>query len=62
LTEPEIDDLVAFLASLTSNQYEELGASELVRQREIARTQRPQRTRRGLSAHSRHDHPAGRAP
>jgi len=25
LTEPEIDDLVAFLASLTSNQYEEWG-------------------------------------
>ncbi len=43
LTESEIDDLVAFLASLTSNQYGELGAKELVRQREIARTQRPQR-------------------
>ena len=25
LTEPEIDDLVAFLASLTSPQYKELG-------------------------------------
>ena len=43
LTEPEIDDLVAFLASVTSRQYKELGAKELARQREIARTQRPQR-------------------
>src|ERR1700719_2382329 len=40
LTEPEIDDLVAFLASLTSSHYSELGAKELARQREIARTQR----------------------
>ena len=43
LTEPEIDDLVAFLASLTSAQYREQGAKELARQREIARTNRPQR-------------------
>jgi cytochrome c peroxidase len=43
LTEPEIDDLVAFLASLTSAQYGEQAAKELVRQREIARTSRPQR-------------------
>jgi cytochrome c peroxidase len=43
LTEPEIDDLVAFLASLTSPQYREEGAKELARQREIARTNRPQR-------------------
>jgi cytochrome c peroxidase len=43
LTEPEIDDLVAFLAALTSAEYRELGAKELARQREIARTQRPQR-------------------
>jgi len=43
LTEPEIDDLVAFLASLTSPQYGEVGAKELARQREIARTNRPQR-------------------
>ena len=41
-TGPEIDDLVSFLASLTSPQYRELGANELARQREIARTTRPQ--------------------
>jgi cytochrome c peroxidase len=43
LNEPEIDDLAAFLASLTSVQYRELGVKELARQREIARTNRPQR-------------------
>ena len=43
LTEPEIDDLVAFMASLTSPQYTEQGIKELARQREIARTNRPQR-------------------
>ena len=43
LTEPEIDDLVAFLASLTSPEYKELGASELERQRALSRTSRPQR-------------------
>jgi cytochrome c peroxidase len=43
LTEQEIDDLVAFLASLTSARYKELGAKELARQREISLTVRPQR-------------------
>jgi cytochrome c peroxidase len=43
LTEPEIDDLVAFLASLTSTQYREQGAKELARQHEISLTNRPQR-------------------
>jgi cytochrome c peroxidase len=43
LTEPEIDDLVAFLASLTSAQYREQGEKERARQREIARNNRPQR-------------------
>jgi len=43
LTETEIDDVVAFLASLTSAQYREQGERELARQREIARTMRPQR-------------------
>jgi cytochrome c peroxidase len=43
LTEPEIDDLVAFLASLTSPEYRELGARELKRQRALSRTSRPQR-------------------
>jgi cytochrome c peroxidase len=43
LRESEIDDLVAFMASLTSKAYEALGAQELARQRELSRTSRPQR-------------------
>jgi cytochrome c peroxidase len=43
LTEQDIDDLVAFLASLTSPDYSERGAKELARQREISLTTRPQR-------------------
>jgi cytochrome c peroxidase len=43
LTEEEIDDVVAFLASLTSRDYAEHGRKELARQREISRTKRPQR-------------------
>ena len=43
LTEPEIDDLAAFLASLTSPDYKELGAKELERQRALSQTTRPQR-------------------
>ena len=43
LTEGEIDDLVAFLASLTSPQYRELAGKELKRQRALSRTSRPQR-------------------
>ena len=43
LTESEIDDLVAFMASLTSGIYKEQGATELARQRAISRTNRPQR-------------------
>jgi cytochrome c peroxidase len=43
LTETEIDDLVAFLASLTSDTYKEQGAAELARQRALSRTNRPQR-------------------
>ena len=43
LSEPEIDDVVAFLASLTSAQYSESGVKELTRQRELSRTNRPQR-------------------
>src|SRR5438477_7541469 len=35
LTEPEIDDLVAFLASLTSPDYQIPGARELERQRAL---------------------------
>jgi cytochrome c peroxidase len=43
LTERDIDDLVAFLASLTSSDYRELGTQELERQRALSRTNRPQR-------------------
>ena len=43
LTETDIDDLVAFMASLTSANYKEQGAAELSRQRAFSRTTRPQR-------------------
>src|SRR5947209_4722136 len=43
LTERDIDDLVAFLASLTSPEYRNLGVQELERQRALSRTSRPQR-------------------
>ena len=43
LTEPEIDDLVAFLASLTSPQYKELGDKEYARQLFLSKQSRPQR-------------------
>jgi cytochrome c peroxidase len=43
LTEQEIDDCVAFLASLTSPEYRELGIKELERQRPLSRTTRLQR-------------------
>jgi cytochrome c peroxidase len=43
LTEQEIDDCVAFLASLTSPDYREAAARELERQRALSRTSRPQR-------------------
>jgi cytochrome c peroxidase len=49
LTEKEIDDVVAFLASLTSPAYEKLGEQELERQRALAQKSRPQRdTKRAL--------------
>ena len=43
LTENDVNDLVAFLASLTSPDYKEQGVKELARQRELSRTTRPQR-------------------
>jgi cytochrome c peroxidase len=50
LTERDIDDVVAFMASLTSPDYRELGAMELERQRVLSRTSRPQRdTKRAFS-------------
>ena len=50
LTESDIDDLVAFMAALTSPNYKEQGATELARQRAISKTTRPQRdTARALA-------------
>ena len=43
LTETDIDDVVAFLASLTSADYRLAGMRELERQSAIAKTNRPQR-------------------
>ncbi|HEV3164335.1 MAG TPA: cytochrome c peroxidase [Isosphaeraceae bacterium] len=43
LTERDIDDLVAFLASLTSPEYRDVGLQELERQRALSRMSRPQR-------------------
>jgi cytochrome c peroxidase len=43
LSENDIDDMVAFLASLTSNQYATPAARELERQRTLSRARRPQR-------------------
>lgn len=43
MTEPEIDDLVAFLASLTSSPYKKAGDAEYARQFALSRTDRPQR-------------------
>jgi len=43
LTEAEIGDLVAFLGSLTSAPYRDLGERELARQQAIARVARPAR-------------------
>jgi len=43
LTEPEIDDLVAFMGSLTSPQYREFGDGEYARQLALSKVSRPQR-------------------
>src|SRR5712675_254618 len=43
LSEPEIDDVVAFLASLTSPQYKKVGDEEDARQLAISKMSRPQR-------------------
>lgn len=43
LNEGEIDDLVAFLGALTSSDLKAEGDAEMSRQREIARTNRPER-------------------
>ncbi len=43
LSESEIDDVVAFLASLTSPQYKEASDREYARQRALSKVSRPQR-------------------
>ena len=43
LSERDIDDLVAFLVSLTSLAYKKAAAIELARRRDLSRTTRPQR-------------------
>ena len=43
LTEPEIDDVVAFMTSLTSSMYAEAGEKEFARQLAVSRVDRPQR-------------------
>src|SRR6266850_7088370 len=43
LSEPEIDDVVAFLASLTSPQYKQMGDQECARQLALSKVSRPQR-------------------
>jgi cytochrome c peroxidase len=43
LTEPEIDDVVAFLASLTGPQYKIIGDKEYARQLALSKVSRPQR-------------------
>jgi cytochrome c peroxidase len=43
LTEADIDDVVAFMASLTNPDYHDVGVKELARQRALSRTSRPQR-------------------
>jgi cytochrome c peroxidase len=43
LKETDIDDLVAFLASLTSDDYKKPAVKELARQRALSRATRPQR-------------------
>jgi hypothetical protein len=54
MTEDDIDDVVAFLASLTSADCKGQGIKELERQREFARTRTdPSATRREPSAGSR---------
>src|SRR5258708_4626435 len=41
LKEADIDDVVVFMASLTSSNYKELGIKKLARQRRLSRTTRP---------------------
>jgi cytochrome c peroxidase len=60
LSEGEIDDVVALLATLTSSQYTEQGAKELARQRELSRRTIPHQsaTARHGSGHRAETDPA----
>jgi cytochrome c peroxidase len=59
LSEADIDDVVAFLASLTSADYKKQGIKELARQRALSRTTRPQRdTARAFGPNPRQPKPA----
>jgi cytochrome c peroxidase len=58
LTEPEIDDVVAFLASLTSPQYKAIGDQEYARQLALSKVSRPQRdTARAFGAKPKQPEP-----
>jgi cytochrome c peroxidase len=59
LSEADIDDVVAFLAALTSADYKKQGIKELARQRALSRTTRPQRdTARAFGPNPRQPKPA----
>jgi cytochrome c peroxidase len=59
LTDADIDDVVAFLASLTSADYKQQGIKELARQRALSLTTRPQRdTARAFGPNPRQPKPA----
>jgi cytochrome c peroxidase len=58
LTEREIDDVVAFLASLTSRQYKAIGDQEYARQLALSKMSRPQRdTTRAFGAKPKQPEP-----
>ena len=63
LTEGDIDDVVAFLASLTSADYQEMGVKEFARQRALSRTSRTQRdTARAFGPKPQQPKPPGICP
>lgn len=60
LSEPEIDDLVAFLATLTSDRYEPAAKKELAKQRALSRSKRPERdTAQALGKKTKLENPLG---
>jgi cytochrome c peroxidase len=61
LSENDIDDLVAFMASLTTPEYAALGREEIARQRQLAHVARPQRdTQRAFGPKPATPEPASR--